>query len=902
MTKPSGLARLLLVSTALAAPLAAHAQTMLSDAATRADAPQAGTPAEASGDAAQDQAAQDQAAPDISVPGGGGEIVVVGRRGANVTRSTPQVVSVLSSADIARTGEGDIAGALGRVTGLSVVGNGFVYVRGLGDRYSLALLNGSPLPSPEPLRRVVPLDIFPTNVIASSLVQKSYSPNFPGEFGGGVINLTTKAVPKESFLSISGSVGADSRTTGKLGYVYAGGGNDWTGFDDGTRRTPPALQNFFNGRQRISDLSLADRQAIAGQLVNARTALLQRNSDMPVNWSANLTAGTAIDTGDDARLGLIAAAGYSSKFRTRDATQQAADSADLSSKRFDYERVITDNRVVVNGLLGLGFEFGDNKLRWTNLYIRDTLKQARLGRGIDYTSGDRQRMLQDTAWFERQLIDTQFVGEFKIRGMSVDVRLGYANSKRRSPFETSIGYVLATERAFPGYGGNYINRLDNQLGSADIAFSRLNEDLYSGGLDFSYKFSPALTMSAGYAYSDTSRTSARREFQIRAGSLENFPVGVSMLRPDLLLGGAIIKAFNLDIVEPTETDPAFRAALLSQAAYLKGNVTLAPGLTLDAGFRFETARQTVSPLQVFTTPSNSGASNKIERDYLLPAATLTWEVAPQMQLRVSGSKTIARPQFRELLFQQYYDPETNRLFRGNPLLRDSQLYNVDARWEWYFAPDQRVSLAGFYKKIDKPIETYSSFIAEDPFTSFANAPRATLWGGEVEAQKYIPVWGSRRAVLIANYTYSKSRVKVRPGDTTTIFTGAVGSSERPASDYFLDARPLTGQSDHLVNLEVGLEDQDHLSQQTLLFTYASKRLTSRGPGLLPDIYEYPGVHLDFVARQGIRIAGVEMEAKLEVRNITGTKYKEYQELGKNRIYYNLYNVGTTATLGLSLNF
>src|SRR3546814_693035 len=166
---------------------------------------------------------------------------VTGRFTHNVFRATPEVVSVLASADIARTGEGDISGSLRRVTGLSVVGGGFVYVRGLGDRYSLALLNGSPLPSPEPLKRVVPLDIFPTNVIDSTLVQKSYSVNFPGEFGGGVINLTTKASPRESFLTFSGGIGWDSETTNQLGYTYYGSDTDLTGFDDGTRDIPKLL-------------------------------------------------------------------------------------------------------------------------------------------------------------------------------------------------------------------------------------------------------------------------------------------------------------------------------------------------------------------------------------------------------------------------------------------------------------------------------------------------------------------------------------------------------------------------------------------------------------------------------------------------------------------------------------
>src|SRR5688572_24074173 len=195
-------------------------------------------------DATEPAAATDTASPadapprqavDVAMPGGIPTVTVVGRRERDVQRETTQVVSVLSTEDIARTGEGDIAGALGRVTGLSVVGGGFVYVRGLGDRYSLALLNGSPLPSPEPLRRAVPLDLFPTDVIASSLVQKTYSPNYTGEFGGGVINLTTLAVPKMPFLKIGVGTSGNTETTNQVGYDHYGSKYDWTGYNSGLR-------------------------------------------------------------------------------------------------------------------------------------------------------------------------------------------------------------------------------------------------------------------------------------------------------------------------------------------------------------------------------------------------------------------------------------------------------------------------------------------------------------------------------------------------------------------------------------------------------------------------------------------------------------------------------------------
>ncbi len=197
---------------------------------------------------------------DVSIPG---EIVVTGNRDRNIAKSSDQVISVLSTAEIARTGEGNIAGALGRVTGLSVVGSGYVYVRGLGDRYSLALLNGSPLPSPEPLKRVVPLDLFPSSVIASSLVQKSYSVNYPGEFGGGVINLTTKAVPNEPFIQISAGISAETETTGQLGYTYYGSGSDWTGFDKGAAQCSaraPGVSRQRRAAELRNDRHQADRR------------------------------------------------------------------------------------------------------------------------------------------------------------------------------------------------------------------------------------------------------------------------------------------------------------------------------------------------------------------------------------------------------------------------------------------------------------------------------------------------------------------------------------------------------------------------------------------------------------------------------------------------------------------
>ncbi len=902
------LAGALLFTSALTAPAIAHAQSA-EDTAPPPTPPRG----EAGGDAAATDAPADDI--EVSVPGGGGEIVVTGARQRSLERSSAQVVSVLGTAEIARTGEGNIAGALSRVTGLSVVGNGFVYVRGLGDRYSLALLNGSPLPSPEPLKRVVPLDLFPTGVVASSLVQKSYSVNYPGEFGGGVINLTTKATPNEPFLSIGLGISGDTETTFHTGYTYYGSSTDWAGYDSG-RSVPQLLQDYFDSK-RLIGTDAVDTTPIARQLVTANNAVLQRDHDTMPNVSASLSAGKTFPLGA-LDFGVIAAAGYSNKWLTKDIIQQNASGFDLTSVERDFRTINTDQRILVNGLLGFGLEGSGGKLRWTNVYIHDTIKKASLGLGTKpaQSGAGTDFMRQRTAWFERQLFDSQIVGEMQLTGaLSLEGRLSYANTKRKAPSDLFFEYVRTDTGPF---AGNFFNRLNNgALGDGDVTYSDLNEDLYAAGLDLTWKPLENLSFTAGGAYSDTARSSTRRNFLfvapnnfrgnsdvITALGLERIDNLIATLTDPKFVAANTPGAGGLTLIETDPGTPAFDAGLEIKAGYLKGNWALGP-VSLDAGVRYEDAVETTTPQITFLSVPPSVPGSILARGYWLPAATLTWEVTDKLQMRLNGSKTIARPQFRELIPQPYYDPDDNRSYRGNSGLTDSQLYNAEARFEYYIAPEQRVSLAGFYKKIDNPIEAYVVNFGGDFVTSFANAPKADLYGAEFEAVKYWPLAGigggffaPRRLVTIANYTFSKSKLMVAPGDTTRI-DNATGL----ATDYFHDGSPLTGQSEHIVNVQLGLENTDRLSQQTILLTYASERVISRGLNGTPpqpDVIEKPGFQLDFVWREGFNLFGTEIEAKFEARNILGQGHEEFQQFEDRRIDINTYDLGTTLAFSLGV--
>jgi len=640
-------ATLLLLSTTLVAP-AALAQTAGGTASPAAATPppaQTATPeaapqaAPAPGTAADPQAAPADAPVEVSAPGMNGDvedIVVVGRNIPNVVRSTPQIVSVLSAADIARTGEGDIAGALTRVTGLSVVGGGFVYVRGLGDRYSSSLLNGSPLPSPEPLRRSVPLDIFPTTIVGSALVQKTYSVNYPGEFGGGVINLTTKAIPDRNFISAGATISADDATTSELGYTYYGGGADWIGYDDGTRKVPAFIRNAPNGSGIIPAAQVA-------QLSNASTTLLQRNNQLPANWSAEISGGSVYDIGSS-RLGVIASLSASNTFRTRFATQQDTVSAD-GTLRNDFSTLLTDNRIVANALIGLGLEFGENTIRWTNVYIHDTLKQARGSAATLYNNASGLRFQQNTNWFERQLIETQLVGEFKLSdALKIDARGAYANSKRNAPYERQFDYLCSTTttNGYPitsdgvqqagGFQCNGAYQVTQRFTPfASIIFSELNEDLWTGQADASYKIDGdrPVTVSAGYFYQGTDRTSSRLVFNYQTsrggGTAPGYPY--NLLRPDYLLSPDVLNnACPLDGTGACTIQLQFNTAagayrydakLDVHAGYVQAEGEAFDGLRAVIGVRYEKGDERVTPFGTTT------GGTRLRNDYFLPASTLT---------------------------------------------------------------------------------------------------------------------------------------------------------------------------------------------------------------------------------------------------------------------------------------
>ncbi len=834
------------------------------------------------------------------------EVVVLGRYIPEVLRSTSEVAAFLAPEDLARQGDSDAAAALARVTGLSIAEGRFVYVRGLGERYSAARLNGSPLPSPEPLQRVVPLDLFPTKILENVLVQKTYSTEYPGEFGGGIIDLRTLNVPKESFLELSISGSYNTETTGKDGITYYGSDTDVIGFDDGTRKLPVAVRKAMATGQRIQSGNFSDSelQAIGQSFVNAPINLIQRNDSIPVNGSYEASGGTSFDFGSF-ELGVIGVLGYSNGWRTRAGIQEAGEilGGDLETTS-NYTYLSTDHNIGWDALFGLGLDFGDDKIDWTNLYIRRTTKQAYIREGFDDLAS---RDVRDdrTGWYERELYSTQLNGRHYRGPWTFDWRTALSQTKRDAPYERAIRYV------FNPIVNNYVYDPAGSGSSNSISFSYLDDKVISAGADV--KYTQALSSArdieyaAGFEAYRNERAAQTRVFGFIVGS-PPLDFLITQQRPDFLFANYNI---NPDVFVLRETTgsagaAAYDADLEVFAAYAKVDAEILPLIRTAVGIRFEDAVQSVAPLSLIAAEASPEAPPSLENQYLLPAATLTWNFAENQQLRLGASQSIGRPQFRELAPQQYFDPESSRIFIGNPYLVDTEILNLDARYEFYFDRGQAFTAGVFFKQLDRPVEAVVVQQSASVFQSYLNAPEAILYGAEFEFKRIFdspfegPFFGNKEFLFQANYTYSDSEVKAGPGDV--VFPLQAAGQPRPATDFILDGTRLQGQSEHLANLQIGWQDDLARSQLTLLATYASERVSARAPAGQPDFIQDPGINLDLVFKKGFSVRGKDFTFDFKAQNLLGEDFEEFQTGNGGYVRINQYDIGTTFSVGLSAEF
>ncbi|MEM9706231.1 MAG: TonB-dependent receptor [Pseudomonadota bacterium] len=848
--------------------------------------------------------AQDSAPSSGILPQITDEIVVRGTNIPDPQRATAQVATFLNQEDLARAGDANAALALSRLSGLSVIGGKFAYVRGLGDRYSSALLNGSPLPSPEPLRRTVPLDLFPSNILNGAAVQKTFSPDYPGEFGGGIINLETLREPAESFLNVRLGTGFNLVTTGRNGLTYRGGNLDFLGFDDGTRSLPI---NLRRADTRIDFLPDAEREALFESFPNSELNVIQEATLGP-DFQGSIDGGTAFERGG-ATIGIVGVVGFDGGWETQRAIRQTQANGIVGTDldpNSDAETNLTETQynATLNGLTSVSAEWDDHFIQATALYIHTTTKEAQIFDGIEFNAPFGGRAFDEsTIFIERDLKMGQLSGEHVFGDFGVDWRAAYARSTRDSPFERTLRRIRPTTGADPLY-------LENN--NYDINFSELDDDLLSGGLDLSYDIplqgGRFAKISVGGDYSKNDRRYDIVRLQEVGGN--SLPDDVQSARPDFLFSPDNIGPNRFELSERTLLE-SYIGDLEIISAYFKADFELIPTVNATVGVRYEDSTQEVQTIsRLGVVPGRIPQDTRIDEDYFLPSVTVTWNAIDDLQLRVGYSQTITRPQFRELAESLFFDPDTERQFIGSGDLVNSEITNYDVRAEYYLGRNQFVTLAGFYKQIDNPIEEVIFEQASFVFgSSFINSPEADLFGVEFEyrSEFQMPIdneWIGRRDWLFTvNYTYTNSEVSAEEGEFIPF--SPLNGQLVDASTIGIDGRELQGTPEHIVNTQFGWEGEN--DQLTILLGWVSERILQRGyelPGTrIPDIIEEPGVQLDLVYRYDIDLFGQPMSLGLSGRNLLATRHEEFQisdEVG--RTDFNTYDRGRTFSASITARF
>lgn len=752
------------------------------------------------------------------------------------------VTEVLGAEQMSRSGDSSAAAAVRRVTGLTVVDGRFVYVRGLGERYAVSTLNGSSLPSPEPERRVVPLDLFPAGILSSVTVQKTYSPDLPAEFGGGVVQLRTKDIPEEPTFGVALSGTYAHGTTFTRGPDGPRGPTDLFGMDNGFRALPAAVAgtDALEESDRFSDdgYTAAELEAY-GEAFPNHWRVGRRVA--PPDHGLTLYAGDGVSVGPH-RLGVYAAGLYGDTWDhdVYERTYYTVGGGGALEPAHTYRFDTLARNVQLGGLVDVGARLaGTSEIRVTSVLNRNTDDETRLYEGYNRdVDGDiRSARLR---WVERQLLFEQVRGSHTVTpaALEVDWRYTYAWATRLEPerLEYRQDYEAST--------GEWL--LSNRPGGNELVYSDLTDHNHDAGVDFTLPIATRAGDSAvriGFAAVSRDREVDTRRFTFtNAGARASDPA-VLASDPSEIFVAENIGADGFRIEEATRPTDNYTASQVLNAAYAMADVTVLAPLRVMAGARVERSEQIVTTFERFDAEATPVVARLHDTD-VLPAATITTSLTDAMLVRVGYGRTVNRPDFRELSPATFDDVTGGRQTYGNPDLVRAVIDHADARWEWYPADGESLSVGGFYKRFTDPIETIVVVSAQHSVT-WANALGADNYGVELDWRKHLPVAALPGLYTAGNVALIRSRVRIDPD----------------AGIQTSDERPLQGQSPYVVNVHLGWESERG-TNVAVLYNVCGPRIAEVGALGAPDTYEMPFHQLDVIGSHPLgRGFGVGIRAK-----------------------------------------
>jgi type 1 fimbria pilin len=808
----------------------------------------------------------------VDVPTSTAEAQLIQRKQASV------ITDNVGAQEMKQNGDSDAASAMVRVTGLSLVDNQYVFVRGLGERYSNTTLAGSVLPTTEPDKKVVPLDLFPTGLIDSVQVNKSYSPDRSAEFAGGLVQIVPMKLPNRPVMDLSYGLSHYSTATGKRIPLSPLGKRDAWGYDDGARALPGGFPSNKIVRTGIYTPAVgytADQISSFGRLLENRWLPANESGAPGQNWSATL--------GNRFRnLGVVASVthSYKEQFVEEDRGFFRVSGAGTLENTSPYH-ILSGSQKAQLGIVGnISYQFKPtHRLNIENFYTHSGKDEGRFFQGINLDNA-REYKNNRLQFVEEGLFANAVGGEHFFSSLSnsrVDWRFNSARATRDEPdlretlyerlstlagtSETVNPFTYADESQS---GFRMFNNLKDDTNDVSVNWSLLN----NAGRPTLYKF--------GVSYIDRSREFRSRRFHFIPITTNNAATGNlqfdNRLPPEeIFVSSNIGKALRFN--EETRPTDAYAGEQTTTSGYGMLDIAAGAHTRLVAGVRVERFDQTVITQDPFGLFARQVQATNKNTD-VFPAVNFVQGIGQTSNLRLSYSTTVNRPEFRELAEFEFTDVIGNRAVKGNADLKRALIHNVDGRWERFGAGRSILAASVFYKYFDKPIERVV-IAAANPIATFQNSDHARNFGVELEAGQ--PV--GQYLFFNANYTFVDSKITLLPEQL-----GVQTSSERP----------LAGQSKNLFNFSGEFLMKGFSAR--VLFNYFGDRISDVGASEAPDIIEQGRGTLDIVFGQRIKDFGI----RLNLENLTDSDYLFTQTLTTQE-RQRFFRLGRTISLSFTYN-
>ncbi len=765
-------------------------------------------------------------------------------RALDAQRAATSIVSSVSQEQIQRSPDGDAGQAVQRVSGVTVQDGRYVFVRGLGERYTTTSLNNTRIPSPEPERKVVPLDVFPSGLLQSITTSKTFTPEQPGDFTGAQVDLRTREFPSRAVSTVAITIGGNDAVLGRTLNVAPRTGSEWRAAAGGARALPANAAAAGD----LSGLSSDDINALIASFRNA--------------WSTRREAGTrnasfSTSTGGErivagAPLGYIASFTYAGGEEVRAGEERAlaisGGSPDSTLAQNAYRGSTATATVLWGGLVNLSARLGDrHRLSLNNTYTRSGDNQATRLAGENEEFGE-QFDITRLSFVERTVRSSQLGGEHLLWARHALTWTGtWSAVRRHEPDRSDLVYQASID---PVSGAVTPIRWWGAPRSATRTFSELDESGLdvTGALALHYGAPDRpLTLKLGGAYRHVDRNADTRAFDISNVGLadeDRAQPAESIFTGGYALAGQMTLFADANAGRYTAND---RIA----AGFAQAEIPLGNRLRLIGGARVERWSLDLAT----TTVGGRMTPVTRERTDVLPAVGLTYAPSSTHQLRLSATQTLSRPEYRELSPVNYRDVIGGLSVFGNPGLERALIQNYDARWEWYPNPGELISIGVFAKRFDRPIEKVLVATTGANALSFVNADAADNYGLEVELRKNLFTLVRALAPFTAFANVTVMRSEIRPGNDSI-------------SSLTNSARPMVGQSPYVVNAGLTYTDAHGLSA-TVLYNVVGRRIVEAGSFPLPDTYEEARHVLD-ASVQAPLAAGLML--KFDAKNLLDAPY------------------------------